>query len=275
MTIDRIAVADAAFAGSIPEIYDRYLGPLFFEPYAEDLARRLAKLKARNVLEVAAGTGIATRRLLEALPRGAQITVTDLNQPMVDYARRAIGNDPRVTWRQADALSLPFSDQEFDAVVCQFGVMFFPDKALGLREFHRVLSKGGHLLFNVWDSFEKNPLGMIPHTTIAEFFTSDPPDFWKIPFGYYDTAEIRKRVSAAGFVDVEIDTVKVEGKSPSAADAAKGLITGTPVVNSIRERGPEKLDAIEARTSERLAKSYGTKPLCIPMQAHVISATRP
>ena len=275
MSLDRTAPsANAQFDGSIPELYDRYLGPLLFEPYAVDLARRLAKLRPRNVLEVAAGTGIVTRRLLDVLPRGSRLTVTDLNEPMLEHARRRVGEDPRLSWRQADALDLPFDNGAFDNVVCQFGLMFFPDKAQGMREFHRVLSPGGHLLLNVWDSLGHNPLGAVTHATIAEFFPVDPPEFYKTPFGFHDVAELRKAAADAGFRDVEIETVAFEAMSPSAAEAAKGLVRGNPVVNAIRERAPERLEEIERRTSQRLAERYGSRPLRIPMQAHVMTAAK-
>lgn len=275
MSVDRNAPsANAQFDGSIPEFYDRHLGPLLFEPYAADLARRVAKLRPRNVLEVAAGTGIVTRRLLEVLPRDSRLTVTDLNEPMLEHARRRVGQDSRLSWRQADALDLPFDDGEFDTVVCQFGLMFFPDKSQGMHEFHRVLSPGGHLLLSVWDSLDNNPLGAITHTTIAEFFPVDPPEFYKTPFGFHDVAELRKVATGSGFRDVEIETLSFEAKSPSAREAAKGLVRGNPVVNAIRERAPDRLEEIERRTSQRLAERYGSRPLRIPMQAHVMTAAK-
>lgn len=266
--------SDVVFDGSIPEVYDRYLGPLLFEPFAADLARRVAELQPRKVLEVAAGTGIVTRRLLEALPSKSRLTVTDLNEPMLDHARRKIGEDPRVDWRQADALELPFSDGEFDAVVCQFGLMFFPDKAKGVREFHRVLAPGGHLLLSVWDSLEANPHGTIAQSAIAEFLPVDPPQFYAIPFSYYDVAEIRKVVRATGFRSVEIETIELTGESPSAALAARGFVRGNPVVNTIRERAPDKFDAIERLAAKRLTERYGADPIRIPLRAHIVSAVR-
>jgi ubiquinone/menaquinone biosynthesis C-methylase UbiE len=266
--------SDVVFDGSIPEAYDRYLGPLLFEPFAADLARRLAKPRALKVLEVAAGTGIVTRRLLEVLPANGRLTVTDLNEPMLAHARLKIGEDPRVHWRQADALELPFSDGEFDAVVCQFGLMFFPDKARSIREFYRVLAPGGHLLLSVWDSLQANPHATVAQSAIVEFFSVDPPQFYAIPFSYYDTAEIRKVVAAAGFTNVEIETIKLTGESPSAALAAKGFVRGNPVVNTIRERAPDKLVDIERLAAKRLNERYGPDPIRIPLQAHVVSAVR-
>ena len=264
---------NSKFAGDIPEFYDRKLVPLLFEPYALDLARRVARLKPRRVLEVAAGTGVATRRLLEALPSESQITATDLNEPMLDQARLRVGRHARVSWRQADALYLPFDDGAFDAVVCQFGLMFFPDKPQGLHEFHRVLSKGGHLVLNTWDSLAHNPPARIANEVIAEFFPKDPPRFWNIPYGTHDVKELRGLASAAGFKEIEILTVPIEGVSPSAKDAAEGLVRGTPIANSIMERAPKKFDEIVRRTAECLASEYGTSPLRIPLQAHILIAS--
>lgn len=169
MSNKMVSEESTRFDGSIPEMYDQHLGELLFEPYAADIADRVAKRRPRKVLEIAAGTGIASRRLLKALPRGTALTVTDLNTPMLEYAQHKIGADGRgAEWRQADAQDLPFPNESFDAVVCQFGVMFFPDKHKGLREFNRVLEKGGALIFNVWDSLERNPIGMIMHSTIGK-----------------------------------------------------------------------------------------------------------
>jgi SAM-dependent methyltransferase len=265
---------DARFDGTIPEIYDRFLGPLLFEPFALDLARRVGILQPGSVLEVAAGTGIVTRRMLEALPRTSRVTATDLNQPMIDHARRRVGEDSRATWRQADALDLPFGESEFDAVVCQFGLMFFPDKARGLREFHRVLSPGGTLLLSVWDSIDRNPPGSTIHVALAEVFPVDPPDFYKVPFSMCDVNALRALVTRAGFREVKIETLTLEGRSPSAGEAAIGLVRGNPVVNAIRERAPELLETVETRTRERLVERFGAREIRAPIQAHVLTATK-
>src|SRR5262245_24498826 len=150
-----MAATDKLFAGSIPEIYDRFLVPLIFESYARDLAERLARLEPRDVLETAAGTGVLTRAMASRLPAQARIVATDLNPPMLNHAQSQ-SRDGRITWRQADALALPFQDQSFDAVACQFGAMFLPDKVQGYREARRVLKRGGHFLFNVWDRISEN-----------------------------------------------------------------------------------------------------------------------
>lgn len=268
--------SDAHFVGSIPETYHRHLGPLLFEPYAADLAGRLelpASPTAR-VLELAAGTGILTRHLRERLPAGASLVASDLNQPMLEVAGANLGATAGVEWRQADATELPFSPETFDAVVCQFGLMFFPDRARAAREAARVLKPGGQLLFNVWDSLERNPLGRIAHETIARFFPSEPPDFYKVPFGLYDPAAIRTLLESAGFEEVRHLSVPFVEQAPSAEHAAIGLVRGNPILLAIRERGMAEPDEIVAAVAAALAKAFGDWPLRVPMQAHVFTARR-
>src|SRR5215470_14973077 len=199
--------SDKVFAGSIPENYDRYLVPLIFQFYADDMARRVAALAPGAVLETAAGSGVVTRALAPGLPRDASYTVTDLNQPMVDYARSRQPPDTRITWRQADALALPFENAAFDLVCCQFGAMFFPDRTAGYREARRVLKPGGHYIFNVWDRIEENVFADDVTKALAEIFPNDPPRFLaRTPHGCHDTALIRSDLEAAGFSRVVIET---------------------------------------------------------------------
>ncbi len=187
------------FVGSIPEIYDRHLGPLLFEHYAADLAGRVTVPPGGRVLELACGTGIATERLRAALPEDVEIVATDLNEAMLDLARSKRGNLANVHYQVADALDLPFEDGSFDAVVCQFGVMFFPDKAAGAREAARVLKPGGTYVFNVWDSLDRNPVIKVAQDTISGFFDGDPPTFLSIPFGYHALDPITVLLQDAGF----------------------------------------------------------------------------
>ena len=186
-----MSAGDKVFAGSIPENYDRYMVPLIFERYARDIARRAAALSPKAVLETAAGSGVVTRALAPGLSPDASYIATDLNQPMLDYAATR-QNDSRITWRKADAQSLPFEDAAFDLVCCQFGVMFFPDRPSAYREARRVLKPGGSFLFNAWDRIEENVFADDVTRALAEFFPSDPPRFMaRTPHGYHDTALFR------------------------------------------------------------------------------------
>src|SRR6185295_12364163 len=164
----------ANFSGSIPEYYDSCMGPAVFEPFAEDLVRRVAGRPPGDVLEIACGTGIVTRRLRERLDPSVRLVASDLSKAMLDYARRKPGSPGGVEWREADACKLPFADGEFGAVVCAFGVMFVPDRQAAFREARRVLKDGGTFLFSVWDRIEEVPHGMAGVATLESFFPGDP-----------------------------------------------------------------------------------------------------
>ena len=185
-------MTDAIFAGSIPKFYETHLVPLIFEPYAPDLARRLASNAAGRVLELAAGTGVATRALASILPATSSIVATDLNVPMLEQAK-AIDIARPVEWRQADAMQLPFENGAFDAVVCQFGVMFFPDKPLAFSEARRVLAEGGVFVFNVWDRIEENEFADMVTTALTRRYPDDPPRFLaRVPHGLLRPSSDRK-----------------------------------------------------------------------------------
>jgi ubiquinone/menaquinone biosynthesis C-methylase UbiE len=264
---------DKVFTGAIPALYDRYLGPFLFAPYAADLASRAARLGPSAVLETAAGTGIVTRVLRSALPATTMIVATDLNQAMLDHAA-AQSPGGNIEWRQADATALPFADGSFDAVICQFGVMFFPDKAQGFREARRVLRPGGTFLFNVWDRIAVNEASAILTAAVAELFPRDPPQFLaRTPHGYHDTAAIRSSLEEVGFRDIVIETVALRGRADSPRDFAIGLCQGSPLRNEIAERGGSLDEAVE-RASAALAARFGTGPIDTPMQAHVVTAWR-
>lgn len=265
---------NAKFAGSIPANYDRYLGPVLFQTYAEDLAARLKLDGNASVLELACGTGILTRILRDRLPAGIRLVATDLNEPMIENAAQKFHKDEAVEWRQADASNLPFDDRSFDAVVCQFGIMFVPDKVLATREAHRVLKPGGVFLFNVWDSLEHNDLGRIAHETIGSFFEKDPPTFYQTPFGYHDDAQIKRVLEEAGFRNVRIDLVAKMSGASRPEDAAQGLIHGNPVAVAISERDPSLLPVITNAVAAALKKRFGETEVRARMRAIVAEAVR-
>jgi ubiquinone/menaquinone biosynthesis C-methylase UbiE len=265
---------DAAFAGSIPALYEQYLGSLLFQPYAEVMASRLNDLTQGRVLETAAGTGIVTRALAKALPREVEVVATDLNQAMLDLASGKL-QAPNVRWQQADAQALPFDDASFDAVVCQFGVMFFPDKQAGYREALRVLKPGCRFLFNVWDSLDRNEVSRIVSEAAGKAFPNDPPRFVeRVPFGYFDPDRIRGEVQQAGFENVEIDVVEKVSTAPSAREPAMGLCQGSPLRAEIEARAPDRLDDVSAQVADALAARFGAGPVENRMSALVVTAWR-
>ena len=270
-----MADATTAFVGKIPENYERYLAPLFFNDFADDLVARVPVSDDMRVLEVACGTGIVTRRLVERLGGRGTVMATDLNEAMFAHARKRLPGSGDATYRTADGTSLPFESRSYDAVVCQFGLMFFPDKTAGAREAFRVLRPGGVYLLNVWDALEHNPVGRITHETIAKFFPTDPPKFYTVPFGYHDAGVLQSLLRDAGFEDIRCERVAKQGQSPSAAEAATGLVEGNPVYGEITQRRPEALAEIKAAIAANLARELGDRPLRAPLRAFVATARRP
>jgi len=265
---------DALFAGSVPETYERLLVPLIFESYAADLADRLCALEPADVLEIAAGTGVVTRAVAHAHPR-ARIVATDLNQPMLDraMARQPVGD--RITWRQADAQALPFHDATFDAVVCQFGAMFFPDRAKAYREARRVLRPRGWFLFNVWDRLSENEFACVVTEALASFFPDDPPDFLaRVPYGYHDVQRICEELAAAGFAGTTVSTIENKSRAPTAKDAATAFCQGTPLRSEIEARAASCLDEATEAAADAVARRFGPGPVEARIQAYVVTTTR-
>jgi SAM-dependent methyltransferase len=269
------AASDATFAGKVPEFYQQYLVPLIFEPYAEDLARRLNSRPLHRVLEIAAGTGVVTRRLAATLPERVAIVATDLNQAMLDQAA-AIGTSRPVEWRQADATDLPFPDQSFDAVVCQFGVMFFPDKPRAFAEARRVLRLGGLLLFNVWDRIEENEFADVITTELATRYPADPPRFLaRTPHGYADPATIEPDLSAGGFGGaVELVTIAERSRAASAEIPALAYCQGTVLRDEIEARETGGLARATAQAAEAIRRRFGTGAIEGKVQAHVVAVEK-
>jgi ubiquinone/menaquinone biosynthesis C-methylase UbiE len=270
-----MVATDKLFAGSIPELYDRFLVPFIFEPYALDLAKRLAEGDPRDVLEIAAGTGALTRAIASQLPaHDVRIVATDLNRPMLDYATRQC-RDGRIEWREADALALPFEDQRFDVAACQFGVMFFPDKVQAYKEARRVLKPGGRFFFSVWDRISENEFADVVTDALAAVFPHDPPRFMaRTPHGYHDVERIREELNEAGFASISVDTVDERSKAPSPRDAAIGICQGTPLRNEIEARDASRLEEATERAAEALADRYGRGAIDGRTRAFVITADR-
>jgi SAM-dependent methyltransferase len=260
---------DRTWVGEMAEVYDRCVGPAVFRPFAVDLARRCAGVGARRVLEVAAGSGIATAELARALP-AATLTATDLNPAMVRWGARAV---PQAGWAVADGQRLPFRSGRFDLVACQFGVMFLPDRPAAFAQACRVLVPGGRLLFSTWDTLDTHGFERALMVGVRRAFPDDPPLFLeKIPHGYHDLDRIVDDVRAGGFGAVEVETVTVTGQTPSAADLAVGYCTGTPLRAGIASRGD--LAAATALIAEVATAELGTGPVAAQMTAHVVTARR-
>jgi SAM-dependent methyltransferase len=263
---------DKSFAGAMPEIYGSLMVPLIFEPYAIDAAARLAGRPLERVLEIAAGTGVVTRHLAATLPEDVAIVATDLNEPMLVQARAA-GTARPVQWRQADAMQLPFADASFDAVVCQFGAMFFPDKATAFAEARRVLVPGGIFMFSVWDRIEDNEFADTVTQALQTVFPDDPPRFMaRTPHGYHDRAAIVQDLRDAGFTAApRIVTVAARSLAASAQVVATAYCLGTPLRGEIEARDASRADEARAATSAAIARRFGSGAVDGRIQAHVVS----
>jgi len=263
-----MAGSERVWAEDMPDAYDRWLVAPVFRPFAIDLAERASRVAAVAVLELAAGTGVLTRELVGSGRR--DVVATDLNPPMV---RIGAANVPEATWLPADAMRLPFGAGEFDLVVCQFGVMFLPDKPKGFGEVRRVLAPGGTLLFNTWGPLAEHEVETAVTAALQKLFPDDPPGFLaSVPHGYADAEAVVEDVRAGGFARVEVTTVVLEGNAASAADVASGYCFGTPLRAGIQQRGDLTV-AREAITAH-LQNEFGSGPISWRMSAHVVEAVR-
>jgi ubiquinone/menaquinone biosynthesis C-methylase UbiE len=266
--------ADAVFAGSVPELYDSLMVPLIFEPYAEDIARRVAALNPKQVLETAAGTGAVTRALARTLPATAEITATDLNPPMLERAA-SVGTQRPVKWQQADAMKLPFDDASFDVVVCQFGAMFFPDRPHAYAEARRVLRPGGSFIFSAWDRIEENEFAQTVTKALATLFPADPPMFMaRTPHGYHDRVRIAADLASAGFTATPlIEPVTARSRAASAQVPAMAYCQGTNLRGEIEARGGILADATAVCT-RAIETLFGSGEVDGKIQANVVTIKR-
>ena len=268
-----MTATDTVFAGSIPAIYDRLMVPMLFEPYAADVAERARQFGSRDILETAAGTGVVTQALHRALP-SANIVATDLNPAMLEVATKRLRSE-NVRYQAADAQDLPFEDQGFDLIVCQFGVMFYPDKLDANREAFRLLRPGGRYLLLIWDSLDRNPIAKAVNDVVAAFFPADPPAFFaRVPHGYSDLETVTADLMAAGFDDLEFETIGHRCRATSALDAATGMCQGSPLRSEIEARDHAALERVTEAAAKVLQQFEGPNGLDAPMSAHLVIATK-
>lgn len=263
----------AGYVDGVPTAYDRDLGHVLFEQYASDIARRTTEKSVRDVLEVAAGTGIVTRQLRNVLPGDTQLTAIDISDSMLDVARTKFLPDEQVTFQIADATELPFGSAAFDAVICQFGIMFF-DKATAFRETYRVLRQGGRYLFSVWDSRHYNPYASLTFEVMKQFFPSNPPRFLESTVASFEIDPIKESLIHAGFDRINISVQRNEYDIADIRAFARGLIF-SPIINEIRARGEIDPDVIVEALAETFVGKYGSNPTRFPMQAILFAAEKP
>lgn len=264
------------YAGrSIPENYERHLVPLLFRDYAADLVARIpapVNGTPATLLETACGTGAVTRLLRARLGADVRITVTDLAPAMVDQARRIAGDHPATVYRQADAAELPFPGSSFDAIICQFSLMLFPDKAKAISEAARVLKPGGSFVFNVWDRLDRNVFSHVVHEAMAELYPADPPRFLEAPFSWYDLSTITDTLQQAGFGTIDVVVQPRTSRASGPRQVAAGLVMGTPLATQVAERGTLSEEEATQAVEGVIARDFGSGPIGAPMQAFQITA---
>ncbi len=263
---------DIAFTGRIPELYERFLVPLIFRDYAEDLAGRALAAAPGSILEIGCGTGVLTRALAAGLARNQRLLATDLNAAMLEEARRILGDHPEIAWQTADASALPFEEGAFDLALCQYTVMFFPDKVAAYREIRRVLKPGRPFLFNTWDRLETSPIAELATEAACAAFPDDPPLFLKrTPYGYFDPEVVRRDLEQAGFREIEIEPREEVSRAETAQAAAFAFVQCTPLRGEIEARDPGRLDPITEAAAKTIAERYG-EPVEAPIRAYVVRA---
>lgn len=263
--------SNISFSGKIPENYEAYLGSMLFEPYAMYISAMIKKLKPQSLLEIACGTGRLTKYLPAAAPDAA-IVASDVSAAMIEYSKTKYP-DLRVQWQVADAMDLPFENDRFDCVVEQYGIMFCKDKPLALRETYRVLQSGGMFIFSAWDKLQNNPVMNLCDLALPELFPVDTPQFFKIPYSYFDVTIIETDLKKAGFADIKIENIKLKGAAIKAADAARGISMGTPLYNVIMDRAPQLFDDIRKKFEETIRKNFGDE-FETPLSAFIVTAKK-
>jgi ubiquinone/menaquinone biosynthesis C-methylase UbiE len=265
---------DRVWAGSVPAVYEQLIVPLIMEPYARELAQRAAALHPQRVLELGTGTGVVTRAALDVLPLTTEYVATDLNQDMLNQAMH-VGTSRPVRFQHADAMALPFDDASFDLVLCQFSVMFFPDKPAAYRETHRVLTSGGRFVFDVWGSLDTNDVPNAVTDAIVAMFPQQPPLYLRrTPYAYFDEATIRRDLADGGFTDVEIEVIDARSHAPTAYDAAKAFVEGTPLRDEIEARAPGQVEAATEAAAAEVARRLGDTDIDGRISALVVTATK-
>lgn len=263
----------ANFTGSIPEYYESGLVPVIFEDYAKEMAARVAKRKPALVLELAAGTGVLTRLLCDRLSRKSEIIASDLNEPMLGVAQKKFKSREAVSFQPIDAMEIPLDDNSVDVVVCQFGVMFFPDKVQSYKEALRVLKPGGRYIFNAWDSHEFNPFARIAQGVVEEVFPDDPPGFYKVPFHYHDAKTMKRDMKEAGFSSVKVQRKQFTTTIPSMGAFAMGLVHGNPLSEEIRALNSDP-DAMVVAIQDAMEAEFGSDPAKMPLSAFFVTGQK-
>ena len=259
----------AGFTG--PKYYDDCLGPLWFDHFAAHLVQYLPVRPAGDVLEIACGTGLVTRRLRERLDAAVGLVAIDSSKPMLDYARTLLATRPGISWLEADGQRLPFAANRFCGVVCGFGFMFMPDRQAALREARRVLTEGGTLVFDVWDRIEANQHALVTGRVLDSLFPGDSEITYGTPYDMGDPVLLRRLLDDTGFRTVRIEAQRLVLAGVDPRRIASGLVRGTPRATLIERHGLYTLEAVIDKVTAAL-RTAGGDPYHGPVQAVIVEA---
>lgn len=251
--------------------YDEFYGPMYFEPYAIEVANRIDPSKVSVALEIAAGTGRVTRHLRKRIPASAKLIASDIDEDMLRIAKNKLSG-PGIEWQKIDAQQLPFSDNSIDLVVCCFGYMFVPDKSKAFAEAYRVLRTGGMLLFMTWDSLESNAASYTYLSEAKKYLDAPLPDSIHVATSMSDEAGIRSLVEDAGFSRISIEKVQKESVCSTAREAAVGFSHSGAVVDEIRKQEPALIDQLIVSLEKELSQKFGSSPMVAPISAVICQA---
>lgn len=256
------------FEKTIPGVYERYLGPYLYEPYALYVTN-MVKENPKQALEIGAGSGRLTNHLAKKIGLNAKLTAMDINPEMLEIAKVKV-KEPNVEFQVADAQSLPFADNSFDFVVCQFGFMFLPDKQKGFNEAWRVLKSGGQFIFVTWDKAENNITLHISQQTIMDLLKATPPPFFGRAYSSMNNPdELKSYAKIAGFENITVQKITLEGESPTAMDAAIGFVEGNGIIREILKEGTELLETIKSTIVSKINEQVSPNPVRSKLNAWV------
>ena len=262
--------AGATIPDTMRETRERYLVPSLLQPFADDMARRLARLTLGPLLEVSAGTGVLTQALTSAMSAGLSIVATDPDRATVAYASVKPGM-ARVTWQHAEPQALPFLDAAFGIVTCHFAVATMPARLRAFRETRRVMKPNGRFVFSVPGNIRHNPVALCVRDALHKLLPTAPPRYIEHGLhGYADNETIDDDLTSVGFTDALYTTVELPYAAASATDAAIGYCLGTPLRAELGAGSTTM--AIEA-VAQALQTRFGTGAINTTMRAHIISAS--
>ena len=264
--------------GTAAELYQRYLVPLITALWAADLVERSALRPGERVLDVACGTGVVARLAAERMGTG-RVVGLDLNTSMLAVARTVAQNGgPKIEWREASVLHMPFPDGIFDVILCQLGLQFFPDRVRALAEMFRVLTPGGRLALSVFTAIERTPVAHALADALDRHIEPDASSIKRSEHALSDGRLLENLVSAAGFSHVTVTSVTQMIRFPSPRDYVRLQLSATPQARMVAGMNASRRDAlIDAITGDLVRSLRGNATgaeLVSPQECHVLVATR-